>query len=251
LHSYLQVGASFSSSIVQQNGTFWGAYTVDYQGRAAIRWFHIDAVTNTLIQEGLIADDQLDFFLRLNRSKQGGRCRHRVQRSEQIAIRKQLCGRGQNNRRGHNVWCPGTSQGKRGRLPPGSDQSMGDYSATVVDPIDPLTFWTFQDIPYTDFTGAVSSTIQITQVHLHVAPQSIVPLSGTPQTTPVDNPFASALQVKVMDGLSNPILGEPVTFAAPFAGASARFAGQASWTVITNSAGIGDVAGAGGKPDCR
>jgi hypothetical protein len=70
------------------------------------------------------------------------------------------------------------------------------------------------------------------------SPQSIIAVSGTPQSTVVGTPFGSALQAKVTDASSNPVPNFSVTFAAPSSGPTASFAGVLSSTAITNSAGI-------------
>src|SRR5262249_15007373 len=69
-------------------------------------------------------------------------------------------------------------------------------------------------------------------------PQSVVVASGTPQTATVGTTFASALQAKVIDGLSNPVAGVPVTFLTPSSGASATLSGMNSAIVNTNAFGI-------------
>jgi len=50
----------FHANVVLRNGAFWGVHTVDNEGRAAVRWFQIDADQNVLLQEGLITDPNLD-----------------------------------------------------------------------------------------------------------------------------------------------------------------------------------------------
>src|SRR5262249_26239263 len=67
---------------------------------------------------------------------------------------------------------------------------------------------------------------------------SIVVVSGAPQSTPVGRTFGTTLQVKVIDGASNPIAGALVTFTTPSSGASATFGGLTSVSVNTNTAGI-------------
>lgn len=41
--------AAFASSIVMRNGVLWDVHTVANLGRAALRWFAIDARTNALL----------------------------------------------------------------------------------------------------------------------------------------------------------------------------------------------------------
>ena len=46
-----------------RNGTIWGVHNVDGGlGLAALRWLRIDADTSTVLEEGLIADDDLALF---------------------------------------------------------------------------------------------------------------------------------------------------------------------------------------------
>ncbi len=65
---------------------------------------------------------------------------------------------------------------------------------------------------------------------------SISAAAGTPQSTPVNSAFPTALQVIVKDGSGNPVSGVTVAFAAPSSGASGTFLGGAI-TQITNSSG--------------
>src|SRR5205085_6534947 len=70
------------------------------------------------------------------------------------------------------------------------------------------------------------------------APQAILAVSGTPQTTIVNTAFGNALQAQVTDASSNPVANVTVTFTAPSTGASAAFAGSATVTAVTNALGI-------------
>jgi hypothetical protein len=70
-------------------------------------------------------------------------------------------------------------------------------------------------------------------------PQSIVAVAGSSQSATVGATFAVPLQVKVLDGSSNPLSGITVTFSAPTSGASSTFAGSGfSATAVTNAQGL-------------
>src|SRR5262249_47029013 len=69
-------------------------------------------------------------------------------------------------------------------------------------------------------------------------PQSIVAVSGTPQSTAVGTVFAGALQAKVMDASSNPVANVSVSFTAPSSGPAATFGGNNTASAVTNAAGI-------------
>jgi alpha-tubulin suppressor-like RCC1 family protein len=68
-------------------------------------------------------------------------------------------------------------------------------------------------------------------------PANIDRVSGSNQTTPILQGFPAPLVAVVWDQTRQPIGGVPVTFTAPDTGASARFGGNASITVITDANG--------------
>jgi hypothetical protein len=156
----------FASSVVMRDSVMWGVQTVANQGRAALRWFSIDARTNALLQEGLIADPVRDVFM-------GSIA---VNACDDVIIGFNESGPGQYvsayavaGATVHNV----TTFGEPILLKSGVAAydvtagalvaRWGDYSATVVDPRHPLTFWTFQEWPS---ARDVWST-QITELKLH------------------------------------------------------------------------------------
>ena len=75
-----------------------------------------------------------------------------------------------------------------------------------------------------------------------VAPASIAPGVGTPQSAVVNTVFGAGLQAVVKDALNNPVSGVTVTFTAPGSGASAKFGGSATAAVVTNGSGIAATA---------
>jgi len=70
------------------------------------------------------------------------------------------------------------------------------------------------------------------------APQSIVAVSGTPQSATVGASFGAPLQAKVTDGSGIGVPGVSVTFTAPGSAASATMNGNATATAITNGSGV-------------
>ncbi len=142
-------GSVFHSNLVLQNDSFWGVQTVDDgTGRAAMRWFQINANTNELQQEGLISDPNLDFYY-------GSIA---VNEFNDVVIG--FSGSGENQFVSAYAALGQTVNGvttfdtplllKEGvadyEVTFGTGRNRwGDYSATVVDPNDPLTFWTFQE----------------------------------------------------------------------------------------------------------
>src|SRR5579862_1985624 len=76
------------------------------------------------------------------------------------------------------------------------------------------------------------------------APASVIATSGTPQSAPINTPFAAPLVVTVFDSGQNPVSGVTVTFTAPATvtppNASGIFADTASnvTTAISNTSGV-------------
>ena len=71
------------------------------------------------------------------------------------------------------------------------------------------------------------------------SPASIVAAAGDNQTTAVGTPFASPLRATVLSAAGGAVSGASVTFTLPSTGASARFPGGSSRTVVsTDSSGV-------------
>ncbi len=160
------IESRLKTSLVLQNGAIWGVQDVNVDRRAAIRWFQIDAHTNELLQEGLIADPELDFYygsiavnnyddvaIGFNGSGKtqfassfavvGDTFGEKTTFSEPILLKESTAS---------------YTEGDTGFAGPFSLR-WADYSATVLDPGNEFTFWTFQTL-VEDFTNW---TTQITE----------------------------------------------------------------------------------------
>jgi hypothetical protein len=139
-----------ASSVVLRDGILWGVQTVALQGRAALRWFAIDAATHAPLQEGLITDGTHDFFMG---SLAVNACQDVVigfnrSGTDQFASAYAVAGHTEGGV---------TTFGEPVLLRQGLaryDETggapvarWGDYSATVADPQHTRTFWTFQQWP--------------------------------------------------------------------------------------------------------
>jgi hypothetical protein len=157
---------NFASSVVMRNKVIWGVQTVANQGRAALRWFAIDAVSNALLQEGLIADPVLDVFMG---SIAVNACNDVVIGYNQSGTSQFVSAYAVAGATIHNVTTFGVplllkSGVARYDVTGGAILARwGDYSATVVDPRHPFTFWTFQEWPSAQDVWS----IQITELKLH------------------------------------------------------------------------------------
>ena len=158
--------AKFVSSVVMRNSVIWGVQTVANLGRAALRWFAIDAGTNAVLQEGLIANPIRDVFMG---SIAVNACNDVVIGFNESGPNQYVSAYAVAGATVRNVTTFGEplllkSGVARYEATGGSPTARwGDYSATVVDPAHSRTFWTFQEWP-----SAVDVwSVQITELKLH------------------------------------------------------------------------------------
>jgi hypothetical protein len=166
-----------SSSVVMRNGHLWGVQSVNSGGRSALRWFDIDAATNTLRQSGLIASPTLAFYygsiavndfgdVVIGFSGSGasqfvsayavqGRTENGVTTfDDPVLLKAGVSDYEVTFGAGRNRW--------------------GDYSATVLDPDDPYRFWTIQEW----VSGTNIWSTQVTELNTVPEPATLI-LWGT------------------------------------------------------------------------
>ena len=172
----------FSSNLIQRDGSIWGIESVAHPSRtgAALRWFQIDEATNALLQDHVISDPDLDLYygsIAVNSNgvavigcsgsgisqyassyaflgqTQGGI----TQFGAPMLLKAGVADYQQLDNIGRNRW--------------------GDYSATVLDPNDPFTFWTFQEWASepNPFLYGDSWSTQITQLTVSAPSPGSVP----------------------------------------------------------------------------
>jgi hypothetical protein len=158
---------SLGSSVIRVGNSIWTVNTSasDDRARNVLRWYEIDATTNQIKQQGEIGDATHDYFypsvavnpsgdvvIGFNRSGlnefissyavSGSTVNGKTDFGQPLLLKAGQANYFQDFGSGRNRW--------------------GDYSSTVLDPSDPLSFWTFQNVAGQDnqwFT-------QITQVRL-------------------------------------------------------------------------------------
>lgn len=133
------------SHVVRQGDSFWMTYAVNVLGRAGIRWVEIDAATTRVKQAGNIGDPELSLFVPSLAVNPDGDVviGFSGSSSKQYPSAYYVVG--------HTVEGQ-TTFGKPRLLQAGSGSfnvRWGDYSATMLDPYDPLLFWTFQEYTVT------------------------------------------------------------------------------------------------------
>lgn len=160
----------FSSSVVMRNGDLWGVQSVNSGGRSALRWFDINAATNTLRQSGLIASPTLAFYYGSIAANDFGDVVIGFNGSGKSQFVSAYVVEGQTK---NGV----TTFGDPLLLKAGvSDYEVtfgagrnrwGDYSATTLDPNDPFRFWTIQEwVSATDIWST-----QITELDVAPVPE--------------------------------------------------------------------------------
>jgi hypothetical protein len=138
----------FSSSVVMRNGDLWGVQSVNNGGRSALRWFDINAATNTLRQSGLIASPTLAFYYGSIAVNDFGDVVIGFSGSgtSQFVSAYAVQGHTENGVTTFDdplLLKAGVSDYE---VTFGAGRNRwGDYSATVLDPDDPYRFWTIQE----------------------------------------------------------------------------------------------------------
>ena len=157
----------FTGNVVQVGNSLWGVHTVldNATGNSAIRWYEIDEVTNAVLQQGEFGDPTMDY---LDPSIA-------VNAAGTVVIGTTGTGSGAGEFPSSYAFVGQTTAGvtaygPRILLQAGGDvyfqdfgsgrNRWGNYSATVVDPSNPTSFWTFQEFAVDDVTWG----IQITQL---------------------------------------------------------------------------------------
>jgi hypothetical protein len=155
----------FYSSVILRNGVMWGLNTIDNDGRAALRWFAIDANTNAVLQEGVIAGPNQDVYMgsiavnEFNDVVIG----FNISSASQFVSSYAVLGTAIDGVMTFGEPLLLQTGVARYELTGGSSSARwGDYSATMVDPSNPTTFWTFQGW----VSGENVWSIQITQLQL-------------------------------------------------------------------------------------
>jgi hypothetical protein len=161
----------FQSNVIKRGSSLWGVSTVGLEGRPALRWLEIDAVSSEIRQTGLITHEELSFYHPSIAVNDFGDVVIGCSGSSESQFVSSYAFVG-GTREGVTIFADpillkaGVSDYEP--FPAGGLNRWGDYSATVVDPTDPQTFWTIQEFVYdTDLWGT-----QVTQLTLTLEPSS-------------------------------------------------------------------------------
>ena len=142
----------FSGNVIQQNigrtnDSLWAVHSVDVNGRAAIEWYEIDAVTDTVIQSGLIDDPSLGLNYPSIAVNDLGDVVIGFSGGDPNTFMSTYFVAGQTVdgiTTFGSITLSMAGVADYERLDSIGRNRWGDYSATVLDPNDPRSFWTFQ-----------------------------------------------------------------------------------------------------------
>ncbi len=161
----------FSANTVISNGSLWAVHSTSVSGRAAVEWLRINPATNSVIQSGIISDPSLAFFYPSIAVNEFDQVLIGFSGSDASIFGSSYYVFGETS--GNTTTFSSVAQAKAGSaqyqfLDGIGRNRWGDYSATVVDPVNPSDFWTFQL-----FAPSTNNwQVQVTQLH---APVSAVP----------------------------------------------------------------------------
>ena len=152
----------FSTNVV--DGSMWAAHAVEVEGRSAVEWYQIRESDNAMLQSGLFADTDMDFYFPSIAVNDGGDVVVGFSGSSLSQFVSSYAAIGITSAGSTSFTAPqllyaGVSTYEQVS---GGRNRWGDYSATVVDPSKSRTFWTFQEfVPSTDTWG-----IRVTEITL-------------------------------------------------------------------------------------
>lgn len=158
------VAPRFVGNVFELGDSLWAVHSVAGTGaNAALRWYEINEVTNTVIQTGLIENTNQDFHEPTIATNDHGdvvigyTCSGPNLAASVCVSLGQTAG-GVTTFAAPVVLVTGAGFYYRDFCtPPGCSERnrWGDYSATVIDPVNPCRFWTFQEYVAVGGTGDV------------------------------------------------------------------------------------------------
>jgi len=176
----------FSGNVIEVGNSIYAVQGVqDAAGNAAIRFYEINETTNAVVQDILISIPNLDVLYPSVAANANGDVvigftgTDTNQFASSMAVVGATAG-GVTTFGAPLVLRPGTANYN---VTFGGTNRWGDYSNTVIDPIDANRFWTFQEfVPQQDVWG-----IQVTEINLNMAAGPIT-LNASNNTMTISGP---------------------------------------------------------------
>jgi hypothetical protein len=208
-------GLRFYSGVILRDGSIWGVSAVDVDGRSALRWVQIDEATNTILQTGIVSDDELSFYYPSIAVNEVGEVVIGFSGSGESQFASAYAVVGEPVDGALTFGTPillqeGVTFYENPFNPNVIVNRWGDYSATVVDPEDPHSFWTFQE--WTSGIGEWS--VQVVQLNVTTIPPAcdngldddgdgLVDYPDDPGCDDVDDGSENSAALACDDGLDN------------------------------------------------
>ena len=166
-----------SAQVTKIGGVLWGTQAISVANRAAIRWFKINAANNALLQEGTIADPNVDYYYGSVAANEGGDAVIGFTASSDVLGPQgqkrfpsayAVVGASLNNNPllsttfgSPMLLAAGVATYEVGSAP----VRWGDYSSTTLDPTNHTQFWTIQEFASAkDVWSTQITEIQITEI---------------------------------------------------------------------------------------
>jgi hypothetical protein len=181
--------ARFSARVYAAGGIIFAVHNTEVDGRAALRWYRLNAANYALLESGTITDPDLDLFYPSIAANTNGivvigcsGCSLNAYLSSYAYVG--LTANGVTTFGDSILLAAGSvNYHDLNELFGGADESRwGDYSTVSVDPSDPMHFWTIQMLPLYDvlLDGGDLWQMQITELITSLpAPQLAISRSGT------------------------------------------------------------------------
>jgi len=196
--------ARLSAKVNAVGGIHYAVHNIEVNGRAAIRWYRLNATNYTLLESGTITDPDLDlFYPSIAANSNGvvvigcngcsintfvscyalvGETRNGVTTFGNLILLKS----GTTSYHGDDEIFLGTGESR-----------WGDYSTTLVDPSDPTRFWTIQMYP----SDTDVWSMQITELLTTQLPRLTIEAVGTNVLVSWPN-FAAGYRLQSTAGLA-------------------------------------------------
>ena len=195
----------FSSQIIEQGTNIWAVQAVDISGRAGIEWsrFSLAGGTYSLAEHGTIADSSLSFFYPSIAVNATGQILVGFSGSSPSTYAGDYAVTGTFDGTTTTFGSPQVIKAGTGPyfIDYGTGRNRwGDYSAVMLDPNDPNTFWSIQE--WASTVGTVSNSTWSTQITAFGVQQTV---TGVTSTTP-NGTYGVGQTISVVVGFSNPVV---------------------------------------------
>jgi uncharacterized repeat protein (TIGR01451 family) len=161
------VAPRFVGNVVELGNSLWAVHAVQGSGvNSALRWYEINETSNSIVQTGLINDPNRDFHepsISVNHHGDvviGYTCSGPTLAAS-VCVSLGQTSAGVTTFEAPAILTTGAGYYYNDRCTPSATNPCsernrwGDYSATVIDPVDSCSFWTFQEYTAVGGTGDV------------------------------------------------------------------------------------------------